>query len=101
VFFASNAPISSISLDQLKLAYYRWPENASTPRYPLHFARSPMFLEELTGTMNSNVGVPTLALGLSEMRHPQAGLGFRYTGKGLPNAFKVRTFWSAVNRLER
>jgi type I restriction enzyme, S subunit len=32
------------------------------PRYLLHFARSPFFLEELTGTMNPNVGVPTLGL---------------------------------------
>ncbi len=32
------------------------------PRYLLHFARSPIFLEELTGTMNPNVGVPTLGL---------------------------------------
>lgn len=50
------------------------------PRYLLHFARSPFFLEELTGTMNQNVGVPTLGLGvirdagiplvhLSEQRH--------------------------------
>jgi len=31
-------------------------------RYLLHFARSPMFLQELTGTMNPNVGVPTLGL---------------------------------------
>ncbi|THJ14133.1 MAG: hypothetical protein CAF43_000480 [Nitrospira sp. CG24C] len=34
------------------------------PRYLLHFARSPFFLEELTGTMNPNVGVPTLGLGV-------------------------------------
>lgn len=34
------------------------------PRYLLHFARSPIFLEELTGTMNPNVGVPTLGLGV-------------------------------------
>jgi type I restriction enzyme S subunit len=33
-------------------------------RYLLHFARSPVFLEELTGTMNPNVGVPTLGLGV-------------------------------------
>jgi type I restriction enzyme S subunit len=33
-------------------------------RYLLHFTRSPMFLEELTGTMNPNVGVPTLGLGV-------------------------------------
>jgi len=34
------------------------------PRYLLHFARSPIFLQELTGTMNPNVGVPTLGLGV-------------------------------------
>ncbi len=34
------------------------------PRYLLHFSRSPIFIEELTGTMNPNVGVPTLGLGV-------------------------------------
>lgn len=34
------------------------------PRYLLHLARGPIFLEELTGTMNPNVGVPTLGLGV-------------------------------------
>lgn len=34
------------------------------PRYLLHFARSRMFLSSLTGTMNPNVGVPTLGLGV-------------------------------------
>lgn len=32
------------------------------PRYLLHFARSNRFLRYLTGTMNPNVGVPTLGL---------------------------------------
>lgn len=34
------------------------------PRYLLHFTRSPVFLEELASTMNPNVGVPTLGLGV-------------------------------------
>jgi type I restriction enzyme S subunit len=34
------------------------------PQYLLHFTRSPMFLDALTGTMNPNVGVPTLGLGV-------------------------------------
>jgi len=33
-------------------------------RYLLHFSRSPTFLNGLTGTMNPNVGVPTLGLGV-------------------------------------
>jgi type I restriction enzyme, S subunit len=32
------------------------------PRFLLHYARSPLFLSFLTGTMNPNVGVPTLGL---------------------------------------
>jgi len=38
--------------------------NKVLPRYLLHFARSPAFIEYLTGTMNPNVGVPTLGLGV-------------------------------------
>lgn len=34
------------------------------PRYLLHFARSSVFLSALRGTMNPNVGVPTLGLGV-------------------------------------
>jgi type I restriction enzyme S subunit len=34
------------------------------PRYLLHFTRSPTFLGALTGTMNPNLGVPTLGLGV-------------------------------------
>jgi type I restriction enzyme S subunit len=34
------------------------------PRYALLFARSPRFLNALTSTMNPNVGVPTLGLGV-------------------------------------
>jgi type I restriction enzyme S subunit len=34
------------------------------PRYLLHYCRSPVFLEALLGTMNPNVGVPTLGLGV-------------------------------------
>ncbi|CCF82601.1 restriction endonuclease subunit S [Nitrolancea hollandica] len=34
------------------------------PRYLLHFARSGVFLQHLSGTMNPNTGVPTLGLGV-------------------------------------
>jgi type I restriction enzyme S subunit len=38
--------------------------NKVLPRYLLHFTRSPAFIGYLTGTMNPNVGVPTLGLGV-------------------------------------
>ena len=34
------------------------------PRYLLHLTRSPSFLDTLATTMNPNVGVPTLGLGV-------------------------------------
>ena len=34
------------------------------PRYLLHVARSPLFVDQLISTMNPNVGVPTLGLGV-------------------------------------
>jgi type I restriction enzyme, S subunit len=44
-----------------------------SPRYLLHYARSPLFLEGLLGTMNPNVGVPTL--GLQVIRNATIPLG--------------------------
>jgi len=38
--------------------------NEVLPRYLLHFTRSPAFINYLMGTMNPNVGVPTLGLGV-------------------------------------
>lgn len=38
--------------------------NKVLPRYLLHFTRSPVFINYLMGTMNPNVGVPTLGLGV-------------------------------------
>lgn len=38
--------------------------NKILPRYLLHFTRSPTFINYLMGTMNPNVGVPTLGLGV-------------------------------------
>lgn len=38
--------------------------NKILPRYLLHFTRSPALIDYLMGTMNPNVGVPTLGLGV-------------------------------------